>query len=69
MQSTNTERRPPYGPFVPTCERYGIGRSKSFQFVQEGLLDTFLIGRRRFVYFDSLDTLPQRLAEREKDAA
>ena len=33
------------------------------------LLETFLIGRRRYVYLDSLDTLPQRLASEIIEAA
>jgi len=59
-----TENRPPYGPLVESCRRYGIARSKAFQLAREGLIRTFAIGRRRFVYMSSLDELPDRLAER-----
>ncbi len=65
MDAPIVESRPPYGPLVDSCRRYGIARSKAFQLAREGLIRTFSIGSRRFVYLSSLDELPDRLAERD----
>ncbi|MGO4549926.1 hypothetical protein AB4059_02325 [Lysobacter sp. 2RAF19] len=58
-----TNRTPEYAPFIPKAREYGIARSKAIELANAGLLDTFLIGRRRFVFLDSLRTLPERLAK------
>lgn len=58
--------RAPYGPLVPTCAEYGIRRSRAHEYAQNGLIDTFSMGRKRYVYRASLDTLPERLAESAK---
>lgn len=52
-----------FRPFVEECARVGLGRSKSYQLAAEGLIETVLIGRRRFVYLDSLYSLPQRIGK------
>lgn len=57
-------RSPTYGLLVEECARRGISRSKGFMLVRDGLLDTFKLGRRTYIYLDSLDDLPRRLAER-----
>jgi hypothetical protein len=54
-----------FGPLVDTCAEYGIRRNQSFELVRDGLLDTFTIGKKRFVWRESLRTLPARLAQRE----
>lgn len=51
-----------YRPFNIETARRGIGRTKAYELVNDGLLDTFLIGTRRYIFLDSLDALPQRLA-------
>lgn len=63
MQSPtpNTETRAPYGPLVSTSATYGISRSVAFAMARAGVLETFRIGRRRYVYIASLDSLPERL--------
>lgn len=53
-----------FAPLVETCHCYGISRTVAFDLSKKKLLDTFLIGARRYVYLESLQTLPQRLAER-----
>lgn len=58
-----------YGEFVPTCREYGIQRTVAYQLANAGLIQTFHIGTKRFVYRDSLRTLPDRLAQREREAA
>lgn len=58
---------PSYLPFVTACAAYGIGRTKAYELANAGLLETFLIGDRRYVFLDSLRTLPARLVERNKD--
>jgi len=50
----------PYGPLIAECAKRGISRTVAFNLVRMGMLETACIGRRRYVYLDSLDTLPQR---------
>lgn len=61
MASTSEQRD--YRPFIPECVKRGIGKTKAYELANAGLLETFPIGTRRFVYIDSLLTLPQRLKE------
>ena len=65
MDAPNTNVTPEYGEFVSTCAAFGIRRSAAFTLANDGLLDTFSIGRKRFVYVESLRSLPQRLAKRD----
>lgn len=49
--------------FVPLTEGLkacGISRTRGFELVKAGLLETFTIGRRRYVLLDSLRMLPKR---------
>ncbi len=57
-----TEANPTYRPLVSACAEYGIGRSTAFKLAASGKLATATIGTRRYVYMDSLRTLPERLA-------
>lgn len=57
-----------FGPFVAECNKRGIGRTKAYELDASGLLETFTIGSKRFVYIDSLLTLPQRLQGQEEAA-
>lgn len=59
MASTNEQRD--FRPFIPECTKRGIGKTKAYELAKDGLLETFLIGTKRFVYLDSLGTLPDRL--------
>lgn len=64
---TNTSGQTTYRPYralVPECARHDIGKTTAYELVKEGLLETFAIGRKRYVYLDSLASLPQRLASR-----
>lgn len=54
-----------FRPFIPECERRGISKSVAYALRSAGLLETFAIGRTRYVMVESLDTLPQRLAAQE----
>ena len=54
--------QPTYRPLVPACAEHGISRSVAFELARTGKLETFTIGTRRYVYLDSLRTLPERLA-------
>lgn len=53
--------RVPYQPLVDACRARGICRTTAFELKARGLIDCFNIGRRTFVYLDSLDSLPKRL--------
>lgn len=51
-----------YRPLVEACADHGISRSVAFELARSGTLDTFTIGKRRYVRLDSLHSLPDRLA-------
>ncbi len=61
MASTNEQRE--FRPFIPECTKRGIGRTKAYELDNAGLLETFTIGSKRYIFLDSLLTLPQRLAQ------
>ena len=69
VHSVNTHGQRDFRPFIPECAKVGIGRSKAYELANDGLLETVSIGRRRFVYLDSLYTLPARLAESRLESA
>jgi hypothetical protein len=53
--------RPAYGSLVDVCKAHDIARTTAFSLAARGLLDTFQIGTRRYVYLESVRTLPERL--------
>ena len=54
---------------VPACAERDISRTVAFELARKGLIETFLLGKRRYCWIDSLDTLPQRMAELASEAA
>lgn len=69
VQSMDTYGHRDFRPFIPECAKVGIGRSKAYELAKAGLLETVSIGTRRFVYLDSLYTLPARLAAASLEVA
>lgn len=55
-----------FGPFIPECAKRGIGKTKAYELDAAGLLETFTIGSKRYIYLDSLHSLPSRLTESQK---
>lgn len=60
-RGTNCGEAYGFGPLVVECRRRGIGRTKAYELVAAGLLDTFLLGSKRMVKIASLEGLPDRL--------
>lgn len=54
-----------FRPFIPECSRRGIGKTLAYELANDGLIETFTIGRKRFVVLESLDRLPENMAKRE----
>lgn len=52
-----------YDRFPEACIERGISRPVAYRLVQVGALATFRLGRTRYVYLDSLETLPERADE------
>ena len=52
-----------YRPFIPECRKRGIGKTKAYELANAGLLEVFNIGTRKFIFLDSLLSLPRRLQE------
>jgi len=59
----NTIEQREFRPFIPECVKRGIRKTRAYELADAGLLETFTIGRRRYIYLDSLLTLPRRLAK------
>ena len=57
------ETTPTYGALVKRCAAHDISRSVAFELVRTGKLQTFTIGTRRYVWLESLRTLPERLGD------
>lgn len=57
--------KPTFRPLVEACAACGISRTVAFSLAKAGALETFTIGTRRYVYLESLRTLPERLAANE----
>lgn len=58
-----------YGPFIPECIKRGIGKTRAYELANAGELETFFIGSKRYVYLDSLLSLPTRLQTRGQEGA
>lgn len=58
-----------YQRLVPACAERGIGRTVAFDLVKRGLLRAFKIGAATYVFEQSLDELPERLAAEAKAEA
>ena len=43
-----------FAPFPKACIERGIGKTRAYELLNEGHLDTRKVGRRRYVYLDSL---------------
>ncbi len=54
---------PAFRPMLDACREHGISRRKAYELIDAGLLDTFVLGRRRYVRMESLRTLPDRIAQ------
>ena len=65
MANTNEANRD-FRPFIPECSRRGMGKTKAYELANDGLLETFMIGSKRYVLLESLDNLPQRLQDRSE---
>lgn len=63
------QEAPAYGPLVDVCRAHGISRTVAFELAGSGQLKSFRIGARRYVYLDSVRTLPERLNQNIKAAA
>lgn len=61
----NTETQTPtFAPLVDACKAHGISRTVAFDLAKKNLIEHFTIGTRRYVYLDSIKSLPERLAAR-----
>lgn len=58
----DNQTQPTFRPLVTACAEHGISRSVAFALAKSGKLETFAIGQRRYVFIESLRTLPERLA-------
>ena len=56
----NTNTQPNFVPLTEGLRAWGISRTRGWELVKAGLLDTFTLGRRRYVLLDSLRILPKR---------
>jgi len=50
----------PFAPLLEVAAACGIPRTNAYELVRRNLLETFKIGRVRYVMLDSLRSLPKR---------
>jgi hypothetical protein len=48
-----------FAPLLEVASAHGIARTNAYTLVQRGLIETFKIGRVRYVVLESLRSLPQ----------
>lgn len=51
----------PFAPMHEALDAVGIPRSNRYELVRRGLLETFRIGRTRYVILESLRRLPEHV--------
>lgn len=51
-----------FGLFVPQMKARGIPKTTAYEILKKGLIETTLIGRRRYVKLASLDSLLDRIS-------
>lgn len=59
----NAKIEPTYGLLEDVCRSFGIARTQAFAYSRSKILDTFLMNGRRYVYLDSVKSLPDRVAK------
>lgn len=55
-----------YGPLLNECEKRGIRKTRAYEYAAKGLIETFSIGRKKYVYVDSILSLPSKIASKQK---
>ena len=68
FQLSDVRITPTFAPLVPAAAAHGIGKTKAFELAAQGVIETFLIGTRRFAVLESLRTLPERMKSGEVSA-
>ena len=58
---------PKFYPFIKACKAHGIGKSAAYKLLEEGALETFMIGPRRYVVLESLYALSQKIKNKGSD--
>lgn len=64
----NTSNSVPYLPLLDAIRSVGIGKTKAYELMAQGLIETFLIGTKRYIVMASLYDLPNKLAAAAKKA-
>lgn len=59
----------PYYPLVAAGKLVGLSKSTMYRLIGTGMLDAFHVGSKRFVYTESLRSLPERLERRARESA
>ncbi|MDE1894079.1 MAG: hypothetical protein KGM96_15430 [Acidobacteriota bacterium] len=68
MNAHDAANEPAFLPFVETCQEHGISRTAAYRLADRGLIETFTLGRRRYVVMESLRSLPDRMRDMEAAA-
>ena len=57
----DTKNPATYGRLVEVCRAFGICRTLAFALAAAQLIETFMLRGRRYVYIESVRTLPDRI--------
>ena len=66
-RASNTGRDNADLHFDDACVEGGFGRTKGYQFIADGRLDAYRLGRRTFITRESLDALKAKLREEGRE--
>ncbi len=65
-----TAIKPPLVLFTKLLKRNDLGKTSGYKYLNAGLIETVLIGRKRYARANALDDLPEKLAAlAEKEGA
>ena len=57
-----------FRPFISECAEKGVKKTTAYALANAGLLETFTIGTKRYIYLDSLLSLPRRIGDNKLQA-
>lgn len=60
----STQFEPTYGLLTEVSPSVPIARTQAFAYARSGELDTFYMNGRRYVYLDSVKSLPERVGKK-----
>lgn len=64
----STESNATFGLLVKVCQQHGISRTTAYKLASKGVIQTFNIGKRKYVMLKSIQSIPHVFSGLEGDA-